>query len=113
MKSRDDMAEGEKKIETFLIHMAVDERVAAATQNNALVFLYNVQLGSTLVFRVIRDLLITKPLHQIEMKPQTQKNFDLTPETLRPFSHQRLRLTGSRAFRGYPVEPVVGIFLFY
>jgi hypothetical protein len=39
MKSLDDMAEGEKKIETFLIHMAVDERVAAATQNNALVFL--------------------------------------------------------------------------
>jgi integron integrase len=43
MKSRDDLAEGEKKIEAFLTHLAVDERVAAATQNqamNALVFLY-------------------------------------------------------------------------
>ncbi len=43
MKSRDDLAEGEKKIEAFLTHLAVDERVASATQNqamNALVFLY-------------------------------------------------------------------------
>ncbi len=40
MKSRNDLAEGEKKIEAFLTHLAVDERVAAATQNNALVFLY-------------------------------------------------------------------------
>ena len=43
MKSRDDLAEGEQKIEAFLTHLAVDQRVAAATQNqamNALVFLY-------------------------------------------------------------------------
>ncbi len=40
MKSRDDLAEREKKIEAFLTHLAVDEQVAAATQNNALVFLY-------------------------------------------------------------------------
>lgn len=43
MKSRDDLADGEQKIEAFLTHLAVDENVAAATQNqamNALVFLY-------------------------------------------------------------------------
>ena len=43
MKSRNDLAEGEQKIEAFLTHLAVDQRVAAATQNqamNALVFLY-------------------------------------------------------------------------
>lgn len=43
MKSRDDLADGERKIEAFLTHLAVDEGVASATQNqamNALVFLY-------------------------------------------------------------------------
>jgi integron integrase len=43
MKSRHDLAGGEQKIEAFLTHLAVDQRVAAATQNqamNALVFLY-------------------------------------------------------------------------
>jgi integrase len=43
MKSHDDLAEGEQKIEAFLTHLVVDQRVAAATQNqamNALVFLY-------------------------------------------------------------------------
>jgi integron integrase len=43
MKSREDLAEGERKIEEFLTHLAVDENVASATQNqamNALVFLY-------------------------------------------------------------------------
>jgi integron integrase len=43
MKSRDDLAAGEQKIEAFLTHLAVDQRVAAATQNqamDALVFLY-------------------------------------------------------------------------
>ena len=43
VKSRDDLAESEQKIEAFLTHLAVDQRVAAATQNqamNALVFLY-------------------------------------------------------------------------
>jgi integron integrase len=43
MKSRDDLADGEKKIEAFLTHLAVHGNVASATQNqamNALVFLY-------------------------------------------------------------------------
>ena len=43
MKSRDDLVDGEKKIETFLTHLAVHRHVAPATQNqamNALVFLY-------------------------------------------------------------------------
>ena len=41
MKSRDELAAGESKIEAFLTHLAVDARVASATQNqamNALVF---------------------------------------------------------------------------
>ena len=43
MTSRVDLAGGEKKIEAFLTHLAVDRHVAPATQNqamNALVFLY-------------------------------------------------------------------------
>lgn len=43
MVSRDDLAGGERKIEDFLTHLAVQERVSASTQNqamNALVFLY-------------------------------------------------------------------------
>ncbi len=43
MKSRDDLADGEKKIESFLTHPAVHGDVAASTQNqamNALIFLY-------------------------------------------------------------------------
>ena len=43
MKSRQDLSDGEKKIEAFLTHLAVREIVAPATQNqamNALVFLY-------------------------------------------------------------------------
>jgi integron integrase len=51
MKSRDDLVEGEKKIEAFLTHLAVDGQVAAATQNqamNALVFLYKRVLGQPL-----------------------------------------------------------------
>lgn len=43
MKSREDLAEGEKKIETFLTYLAVQKNVASSTQNqamNALVFLY-------------------------------------------------------------------------
>ena len=35
MKSRDDLAESEQKIEAFLTHLAVDQGVAAATQNQA------------------------------------------------------------------------------
>ena len=51
MSSRDDLKNGEKKIETFLTHLAVDKNVAPATQNqamNALVFLYKKVLGTQL-----------------------------------------------------------------
>jgi len=43
MKSRDDLSEGDKKIETYLTFLARDRDVAPSTQNqalNALVFLY-------------------------------------------------------------------------
>ena len=43
MKSRNDMTEGEKKIERYLTFLARDRNVAPSTQNqalNALVFLY-------------------------------------------------------------------------
>lgn len=43
MKSREDLGDGEKKIEVFLTHLAVHGDVAPATQNqamNALIFLY-------------------------------------------------------------------------
>jgi hypothetical protein len=43
MRSREDLADGERKIEAFLTDLAVRGQVAASTQNqamNALVFLY-------------------------------------------------------------------------
>lgn len=43
MTSRQDLVDGEKKIEQFLTHLAVNKNIAPATQNqamNALVFLY-------------------------------------------------------------------------
>jgi integron integrase len=43
MKSRDDLAGGKAKVEAFLTHLAVEGKVAPATQNqalNALLFLY-------------------------------------------------------------------------
>lgn len=43
MKSRDDLADGERKIELFLTDLAVNQNVSKSTQNqamNALVFLY-------------------------------------------------------------------------
>ena len=49
MKSRDDLANGEQKIEAFLTHLAVEGKVAPATQNqamNALVFLYKREHGA-------------------------------------------------------------------
>jgi integron integrase len=51
MKSRDDLADGEKKIEAFLTHLAVHANFAPATQNqamNALVFLYRKVLKENL-----------------------------------------------------------------
>jgi integron integrase len=44
MKSRADLAEGPRKVEDFLTHLAVVDQVAASTQNqafNALLFLYD------------------------------------------------------------------------
>ena len=43
MRTRDDLGDGESKIEAFLSHLALDLHVAPSTQNqamNALVFLY-------------------------------------------------------------------------
>ncbi|MBL7135799.1 MAG: phage integrase N-terminal SAM-like domain-containing protein [Candidatus Marinimicrobia bacterium] len=43
MKSRDDLCDGDKKIETFLTFLAREKKVAPSTQNqalNALIFLY-------------------------------------------------------------------------
>ena len=43
MSSRNDLKDGEKKVEEFLTHLAVDKDVSPSTQNqamNALVFLY-------------------------------------------------------------------------
>ena len=51
MKSRDDLKEGEIKIEQFLTYLAVYKCVAPSTQNqamNALVFLYKKVLKQTL-----------------------------------------------------------------
>ncbi|PIP37840.1 MAG: integrase [Desulfobacterales bacterium CG23_combo_of_CG06-09_8_20_14_all_52_9] len=51
MQSRQDLSNGEKKIESFLTHLAVEENVSPATQNqamNALVFLYKKILGVAL-----------------------------------------------------------------
>lgn len=51
MNSRDDLKDGEKKIEAFLTHLAVNKNVAPSTQNqamNALVFLYKKVLKNPL-----------------------------------------------------------------
>lgn len=51
MKSRDDLKDGERKIEAYLTYLAVYENVAKATQNqamNALVFLYRKVLKQNL-----------------------------------------------------------------
>ena len=48
MRSRNDLSDGEKKIELFLTHLAVQENVSPSTQNqamNALVFLYKKALN--------------------------------------------------------------------
>jgi hypothetical protein len=47
MTCREDLMNGEAKIEAFLTHLAVDKEVSLPTQNwalNALVFLYPFQL---------------------------------------------------------------------
>jgi len=51
MNSRDDLVGGEKKIEQFLTHLAIEKNIAPATQNqamNALVFLYKKVLKTSL-----------------------------------------------------------------
>ena len=51
MTSRQDLIDGEAKIEAFLTHLAVDKAVAPSTQNqamNALVFLYRHVLKQSL-----------------------------------------------------------------
>lgn len=51
MKSRDDLNDGELKIERFLTDLAVNKHVSPSTQNqamNALVFLYKKVLRQTL-----------------------------------------------------------------
>lgn len=51
MTSRGDLANGEKKIEQFLTHLALEKNIAPATQNqamNALVFLYKKVLKTQL-----------------------------------------------------------------
>jgi hypothetical protein len=53
MKSRNDLSDGEKKIEMFLTHLAVNKNVSPSIQNqamNALVFLYKRVLKNQLFF---------------------------------------------------------------
>jgi integron integrase len=53
MRSRADLRDGEKKIEAFLNHLAIHQKVAPSTQNqalNAIVFLYKVVLERPLDF---------------------------------------------------------------
>jgi integron integrase len=55
MKSRDDLADGTRKVEEFLTHLAVKGNVAPSTQNqalNALLFLYGRVLEQPLAERV-------------------------------------------------------------
>lgn len=55
MTSREDLANGEEKIEAFLTHLAVEQNLAAASQNqamNALVFLYKRVLKEPLEKRI-------------------------------------------------------------
>ena len=55
MQSRDDLKNGEPKIEQFLTHLAVHKNVAPATQNqamNALVFLYRKVLKQELTEKI-------------------------------------------------------------
>ena len=55
MKSRADLAEGTRKVEEFLTHLALEGNVAPSTQNqalNALLFLYGRVLEQPLAERV-------------------------------------------------------------
>ena len=55
MRCREDLAEGTRKVEAFLTHLAVEGQVAPSTQNqalNALLFLYERVLEQPLTERV-------------------------------------------------------------
>ena len=63
MKSRNDLTEGEKKIETYLTFLARDRNVAPSTQNqalNALVFLYKHVLKQPLNEKINAERAATK-----------------------------------------------------
>jgi len=63
MKSRDDLTEGEKKIETYLTFLARDRNVAPSTQNqalNSLVFLYKQVLKQPLNEKINAERAATK-----------------------------------------------------
>ena len=63
MKSRNDLTEGEKKIETYLTFLARDRNVAPSTQNqalNALVFLYKHVLKQPLNDKINAERAVTK-----------------------------------------------------
>ena len=63
MKSRDDLRDGEKKIETYLTFLARDRNVAPSTQNqalNALVFLYKHVLKQPLNERINAERAVKK-----------------------------------------------------
>ena len=55
MRSREDLADGTRKVEAFLTHLAVEGQVAASTQNqalNALLFLYERVLEQPMADRI-------------------------------------------------------------
>jgi integron integrase len=66
MQSRQDLVDGEVKIEDFLTYLAIDQKVAASTQNqamNALVFLYKQVLNISLEKKI--DAVRSKKNHRI------------------------------------------------
>ena len=77
MNSREDLRNGEEKIERFLTHLAVDGNVAPATQNqamNALVFLYKKVLKQPLkkeinAVRAVRKVNIPVVMTRDEVRP--------------------------------------------
>ena len=64
MKSRDDLSDGEKKIEKYLTFLARDKNVAPSTQNqalNALVFFYKHVLNQPLDEKINAERAARKP----------------------------------------------------
>ncbi len=86
MKSRDDLKDGEAKIEQFLSNLAVRGKVAASTQNqafNALIFLYRevlgLELGTIEALRTDRPVRVPVVLTPEEVK-QTVTTLSGTPQ---------------------------------